>query len=138
VFDVEQATRDLFALIDEMQSGKTSWTRFDELVTADFKAYVPGQVLDAVGFKSVMQTFAAGFSVSSHTVLDLVAGPSTAAVREVWQGVHTGSFLGAEPTGKSVSVLVMALVKFKDGKLSEFHETFDTLALMQETGVIRA
>lgn len=94
--------RNVFALIDAMQSGKEPWSRFDDIVTADFSAFVPGQRLDREQFKVVMQSFASAFSNSSHTLTDLVCQGNTAMVREVWQGTHTGVFLGAQPTGKQV------------------------------------
>jgi predicted ester cyclase len=69
--------------------------------------------------------------------LDLVCEADAAMVREEWQGTHTGVFLGAQPTGKRVSVTVMCLVKFDAGKIRQIHETFDTLSLMQQTGVLK-
>src|SRR5579872_40843 len=120
---LHQLTHDLFQLIDDVQSGKVPWSRFDEIVTPDFKAFVPGQTLDVNGFKQVMQSFSKGFSGGSHRLFDMVCNGETAMVREEWSGTHTGEFLGAQPTGKRVTSLVMCLVRFKDGKISEFHET---------------
>jgi predicted ester cyclase len=134
----KQLARDLFRLIDEMQSGKVPWSRFDEVVTPDFKAFVPGQTLDIDGFKQVMQSFGEAFSESSHTIFDLVCEGDAAMVREEWRGTHTGTFMGAGPTDKPVSSLVMCLVRFAGNKVREFHETFDTLSLMQQVGVIHA
>ena len=134
--DTKELTRSFFALIDEMQSGKTPWSRFDDIITPSFKAFVPGQMLEADGFKKVMQTFGEGFSDSSHTIYDLAAEANVVMVRELWQGVQTGVFLGVEPTGQRVESMVMALLKFKDGKVDEFHESFDTLDLMRKTGVL--
>lgn len=134
--DKLQLARNVFQLIDEMQTGKAQWSRFDELVTTDFKAYVPGQVLDLDGFKGVMQMFGNAFSNGSHTIAEIVGSDDTVMVYETWKGRHTGAFLGAEPTGKEVAVPVMVLLKFDGNKVREFHETFDTLGLMQKTGVI--
>jgi predicted ester cyclase len=136
--DVKELARNVFALIDAMQSGKVPWSRFDEIVTPGFKALVPGQTLNAAGFKNVMQAFAQGFSDGSHTLLDVVAEADTVMVREVWEGRHTGAFLGAPPSGERVQSTVMVMLKFENGKLSELHETFDTLDLMQKTGVLKA
>lgn len=135
--DTRQLTRDLFQLIDDMQAGREPWSRFNGIVTPGFKAFVPGQTLDLAGFKQVMQTFGEAFSNSSHTLRDVVCEQNVAMVCEEWKGTHTGIFLGAQPTGNEVAVVVMCVVKFTDGKIDEFHETFDTLALMQKTGVIR-
>jgi predicted ester cyclase len=137
VNEKQQLTRNLFHLIDEMQGGRAPWSRFDDVVTPDFKAFVPGQTLDIEGFKQVMQTFGQAFSDSSHTIFDVVCDGDVAMVREEWQGTHTGLFVGAEPTRKRVSSLVMCLLRFSGEKVSEFHETFDTLSLMQQTGVIK-
>ncbi len=119
-----------------MQSGKASWSKFDDVVADEFTAFVPGQQLNLEQFKGVMQTFAAAFSDSSRTITDVVSEGDTAMVREVWQGTHTGAFLGANPSGKRVQSIVFVLLKFENGKIKEFHETFDTLALMKDTGVI--
>lgn len=132
----DDRVRNVFALIDAMQSGKEPWSRFDDFVTADFTAFVPGQRLDREQFKAVMQSFASAFSDGSHTITDLICQGDTAMVREVWQGTHTGVFLGAQPTGKRVQSVVFVMIKFEGEKIKEFHETFDTLALMQDTGVM--
>ncbi len=128
--------RSIFALIDDMQSGKIPWSRFNDIAAEGFTAFVPGQQLDREQFKGVMQSFASAFSDSSHTLTDLVSGGDTAMVREVWQGTHTGPFLGAPASGRRVQSIVFVMIKFEDGKIKEFHEVFDTLALMQDTGVM--
>src|SRR5579884_3025652 len=115
--DLKEKARSMFALIDSMQSGKKPWSEFDELVTPDFQAFVPGQTLDAAGFKNVMQTFAQGFSEGAHTVLDIVAEGDTVMVREIWQGRHTGQFLNAAGTGDLVQSMVFVLLKFENGKV---------------------
>ena len=132
----EETVRNVFALIDNMQSGKVPWTQFDELTTDDFTAFVPGQQLDREQFKAVMQTFASAFSDSAHTITDLVCQGDTAMVREVWHGTQTGTFLGASPTGKRVQSVVFVMIKFEGDKIKEFHEVFDTLSLMRDTGVV--
>lgn len=120
-----------------MQSGKEPWSRFDEVVTPGFKAFVPGQELDIESFKAVMQSFAGSFTDSSHTITDLLVDGDAAMVREIWGGTYTRSFMGAEPTGKRVESVVFALLKFDGDKVYEFHEMFDALGLMQDTGNIK-
>ena len=134
--DLSLLSRQVFELIDQMQAGTVPWSRFDEFITPGFRAYVPGAVLDVEGFKKQMQAFGAAFSHGKHTVHDVVSDNNVAMIRETWQGVHTGTFLDAPATGKAVSSLVMVLLRFHDWKITEFHETFDTLALMRDTGVI--
>jgi predicted ester cyclase len=134
---MQDRIRSVFALIDDMQSGKVPWSRFDDIAADGFTAFVPGQQLNLEEFKGVMQTFGAAFSDSSHTITDIVCEADTAMVREVWQGTHTGVFLSAQPTGKRVVSIVFVMLKFQDGKVKEFHETFDTLALMKDTGVVQ-
>lgn len=121
-----------------MQGGKVPWSRFDEIVAPDFAAFVPGQQLDREQFKGVMQTFASAFSDSSHTLTDVVCEGDTAMVREVWTGTQTGNFLGAPPTGNRVQSVVFVMIKFDGEKIKEFHEIFDTLGLMKDTGVLSA
>ncbi len=134
----DERVRSIFALIDDMQSGKVPWTRFDEIVTQDFKAFVPGQELDRDQFKGVMQTFASAFSDSSHTITELVCEGETAMLREVWRGTQTGTFLGATASGKRVESVVFVMLKFDGDRIKEFHEVFDTLGLMKDTGVLGA
>ncbi len=133
---MHERVRGVFSLIDDMQRGNVPWSRFDNIVTPDFVAYVPGQQLDRDQFKHVMQSFASAFSNSSHTLADLAVDGDTAFVREIWQGTQTGVFLGAQPTGNQVQSVVFVMIKFEGEKIREFHEVFDTLALMQDTGVM--
>lgn len=134
----DERVRYVFALIDDMQSGKVPWSRFDEIVTPGFTASVPGQQLDCEQFKNMMQTFASAFSDGRHMLTDVLTDGNTAMVREVWSGIQTGTFLGAPPTGRRVESVVFVMIKFEDGKIKEFHEAFDTLALMKDTGVLSA
>ena len=134
--EIDERVRGIFSLIDDMQSGRVPWSRFDDVVTADFTAFVPGQQLDREQFKGVMQSFASAFSDSSHTITNLLADGDTAMVREVWQGTHTGPFLNASPTGNRVKSVVFVMIKFDGDKIKEFHEVFDTLALMRDAGVM--
>lgn len=133
-----ERVRGIFSLIDDMQSGKVPWSSFDEIVAPDFAAFVPGQRMDREQFKGVMQTFASAFSDSAHSLSDIVCEGDTAMVREVWEGTQTGNFLGAPATGNRVQSVVFVMIKFEGDTIKEFHEIFDTLGLMKDTGVLSA
>jgi predicted ester cyclase len=69
--------------------------------------------------------------------LDLVVADGDIAVsygRNV--GTNTGEFMGTPPTGKTIDVLSVGMLRFKDGQAVERWGISDSLAMMQQLGLL--
>jgi predicted ester cyclase len=44
--------------------------------------------------------------------------------------------MGMAPTGKPVAISGIAILHISDGKVTEFHELFDQMGMMQQVGAM--
>lgn len=71
-----------------------------------------------------------------RTVRTVVQG-SLVAVHLVATGTHEGPYQGAPPTGRSWSSTCSAIFEVQDGRIVDFWLTWDTLAIVEQLGVVR-
>ncbi len=69
-------------------------------------------------------------------VEDLIAEGEKVLLRWFFTGKHIGPFMGAEPTGKQISVGGMNLFQLVDGKIVEFWVNADDLGELQQLGAL--
>jgi predicted ester cyclase len=51
-------------------------------------------------------------------------------------GTNTGELWGMPPTGKSIDVLTIGMLRFEDGRAIERWGVHDTMAMMQQLGLL--
>lgn len=51
-------------------------------------------------------------------------------------GTNTGEFMGMPPTGKTIDVLSFGMLRFKDGQAIERWGFADSMAMMQQLGLL--
>jgi steroid delta-isomerase-like uncharacterized protein len=107
-----------------------------ELLAADFVAYIPTGAADREAFVKHNNVFVEAFSGKEIVVEDLIAEEDKVVVRATWKGTHSGTFQGIPPTGKQISIGATLFERLKDGKLVEHRSLFDSLAMMQQLGLI--
>jgi len=74
----------------------------------------------------------AGFPSYSLEIHDLVAEGDALAMRCTFHGTHKGEFAGVAPTGRTVSMDVMAFYRLEDGKVVKFWIQADMAGLIQQ------
>ena len=79
-----------------------------------------------------------GFPDFDITVEDLVAEADTVVKRWVFQGTHTGEYVGIPATGKRVTMRGITLYHLARGKVSEMYWNYDVFGLLQQLGAIPA
>jgi len=80
--------------------------------------------------------FRRAFPDSYFTVEDMVAEGDKVATRKTFHGTHGGEFMGIPPSGRSVSMGLIDIVRISDGRVVEHWSMGDTLGMMQQLGVI--
>lgn len=75
-----------------------------------------------------------GFPDMRETVEDLISEGDKVVGRFLMRGTHRGEFMGVAPTGRSVTMSGIDIVRVADGKISEFWYAEQTLELMQQLG----
>lgn len=91
------------------------------------------------GYDAVIQyglTMRSAFPDGRHTFEDVIAEEDKVVTRGTFSGTHHGDLLGIPPTGKQVTFSVVHIDRLVDGKIVEHWGQGDTLAIMQQLGVV--
>ena len=111
----------------------------DELLAEDLVYHGPvmlGEVRGREGFKQLLGLFRAAFPGFETEVKTLVAEGDVVAAWHTHRGRHGGEFAGVAPTGKTVEVDGLELLRVRDGRVAEFWHMDDFLGLMQQLGAV--
>jgi steroid delta-isomerase-like uncharacterized protein len=109
-----------------------------ELVAEDFVALdpPPGTQPGREGLIDNIAMMRTAFPDLEWTIEEQVAEGDKVAAYIVWRGTHQGVFLGIPPTGKRVTVPLMAVDYFVAGQCKATRILMDTMSLMQQLGVV--
>ena len=109
------------------------WPRVQSLVWPELVVQVGS--LPAMGFdrwRHNQEAFYSGFPDGRHVIEDYLVDGDRFVTRCRFEGTHRGLFASIEPTGAEVSVGVIHIDRFRDGRLCEHHGQLDMLGLMQQ------
>ena len=112
---------------------------FDGYVADDFVEHeeTPGLAPTKEGVKEFFRMQIAAFPDMHFHVEDMFASGDKAVARARVTGTHRGELMGIPPTGKSVDVAVIDIMRFDDaGLIAEHWGVFDAMAMMQQLGVV--
>lgn len=110
-------------------------TAFKELLAPDFIAHLPAGAKDRDAFVQHNSFFISAFSDRQFVVQDQIAEGDRVMSRAMWDGRHSGEFMGLPATGKQISVSAVLIERVKDGKIVEHWALFDQLSMMQQLGL---
>ena len=110
----------------------------DQLYTADLidHSAPPGLPAGIEGARVKLAMFITAFPDLELTYESVIAEGDMLAGRFTLTGTHDGDFAGIPPTGSSANVTGHDLIKMRDGKVAEHWVEMDSLALMQQLGVV--
>jgi predicted ester cyclase len=72
------------------------------------------------------------------TIEHLIAEGDEVVLHMTWTGTHEGEFMGIPPTGKRISINVIDILGIAEGKCVEHWGVMDSMAMMQQLGVVPA
>jgi len=111
---------------------------FGELLADDFVEHeeTPGLAPTRQGVMEFFRMYIAAFPDLRFDAEDILASGDKAVGRVRITGTHRGEFMGMPPTGKSIDVQAIDIVRFGDDGLAREHwGVFDAMAMMQQLGV---
>jgi steroid delta-isomerase-like uncharacterized protein len=114
---------------------------FGDLVADDFIEHQGGPGFPATkeGTLDFFRALLGAFPDMSMSVEDLVADRDKTVARVTVAGTHRGSFMGIPPTGASVDMQLIDIMRFDEaGRVCEHWGVADMLSLMQQLGVVPA
>ena len=123
--------------VDEVQSAGNI-DLIDEICSSEFvnHSIPPGIPPDCEGIKILTAMFRGAFPDSYFTVEDMVAEGDKVVTRKTFHGTHEGEFMGIPPSGRSVSMGLIDIVRISEGRVVEHWSEGDSLGMMQQLGVI--
>ncbi|MDX1547523.1 MAG: ester cyclase [Rhodothermales bacterium] len=90
----------------------------------------PGKESIRAYYQAVLDAFP-----DAHVVLeDVLEDEDRAAARYTMTATHTGAFMGHPPTGRSVTLPGLSILRFEGGQVAERWAQADLLGLMQQIG----
>lgn len=112
----------------------------DEVCTSDFVNHDPAnpQVRTREDYKQWFTGLSTAFPDLHFSLEDIVAEGDKVAYRYTLHATQSGSWRGAAPTGKPITVTAIAITRFRDGKSAELWQNSDALGLVQQLGLIPA
>lgn len=114
--------------------------QLDRFVHEDFveENPPPGQGPGRDGLRDFLRAFETAFPDLTWTVQNLIAQDDTVAAWSVWEGTHSGEFMGIPATGRRVSVEAWTFDRFRDGRMASSRIIMDQFGLLQQLGVVPA
>jgi predicted ester cyclase len=109
----------------------------DQLVAPDFVEHqngVHGDGSDAL--LNVVKGLRASFPDLRLEIQDVASTDDTVWVRARGRGTDTGGVAGRPPSGRSVEVDVIDVVRLRGGKIIEHWGVADRLGMLQQVGVV--
>lgn len=110
----------------------------DELVSAEFIDHSPfdERMPDGIdGLKAMIEQCRFGFGDLRLHVEDMVAEDDRVVARFVAKGTHDGSFMGALPSHRQLSVEVIAIYRVEHHQIIDQWCAFDTARVFRQLGI---
>ena len=113
----------------------------DELLIPDFVEHEelpPGIPPGREAPKVLFTMLRSAFPDLKATIEHLIAEGDEVVLHMTWTGTHEGEFMGIPPTGKRISINVIDILGMAEGKFVEHWGVMDSMAMMQQLGVVPA
>lgn len=125
--------KQLVRQLNEMWQGDFSIV--EKLFAEDFVNHDPVLPDAPSGPEGVKQTVTAikeAFPDITFEQTAILAEGEEVVFRTVGRGTHEGTFMGVEPTGRSIELTGFVMFRFENGRIVERWGTFDTLGLLEQ------
>ena len=129
----EQANKEVARQLIERIFIRQEDRAIDELVSTQFVPHTFGPMPPGrEGLRQGMKRAGAGVSDAEFEIHDMIAEGDRVAVRLTSSALHTGTFMGVEPTGHRYSIDELHIFRIREGQLVEHWHAFDTMDLMRQ------
>jgi predicted ester cyclase len=86
------------------------------------------------GQSQAVEAFLGAFSPLQNEILILFGEEDLVCAHQRWSGKHVGEFLGHPATGREVSFTSTAILRLRDGQISEAWDEMDAAGLLAQIG----
>jgi steroid delta-isomerase-like uncharacterized protein len=109
----------------------------DEMIASDYVRHdpaFPGEVRGPEGFKQYVLAMCTPFPDARVSIEDVIAEGDRVAIRWIFQGKHSGEFMGIPATGKELTVTGISIIRIRDDKIAEGWDGYDALGMLRQLG----
>lgn len=131
--DVQMYEQVWDAVINKGEIDKINATYFDENITGIGD---PENIVGIENFRAYYQNHLTGFSEREFIIKNIFGQDDNIVKHWQFKGKHTGNFFEIPPTGKTVSIEGVTLVKMKNGRIAREQDFMDSTVLLQQLGLI--
>lgn len=131
--DIKMYTQVWDEVINKGDINQINATHFDENITG---VSSPENIVGIAAFKGYYQNFLTGFSDRNFEIIKVFGQNDNIMKHWRFTGKHTGDFFSIPPTGKSVNIEGVTLVKMKNGRILQEQDFMDNTVMMQQLGLV--
>ena len=124
---------------------QADWNQLDALLASDSVYDEVGTGRQASAAQEITDLFKGwkrAMPDSEGTVTGAIDGGDTAVLEVTWKGTFTGPWAtpegDVEPTGRTQTSRACIVTTFEEGRIKEFRQYFDSMALMTQLGLLPA
>jgi steroid delta-isomerase-like uncharacterized protein len=134
----DQANKELVRRLMEDDISRGDEATAEAIIHPEFVDHTnpPGLQHGLAGHLGIVRLFRAAFPDQWWQIEDVVAEGDRVVARTTMTGTQTGDFFGIPPTGKTVSVSGVHILRITDSRIAEHWGTNDDLGLMRQLGVV--
>jgi steroid delta-isomerase-like uncharacterized protein len=133
------ANKKISSRLIEEAFNKGRYDVLDELIAPTFVQHDPSNPTDLVGvdgLRGFVELYRTSFPDLKVTIEEQIAEGDRVVTRWTAVGTHQADLLGIAATGKQATVTGVTIDTIADGKIAESYNTWDTLGLLQQLGVV--
>lgn len=112
---------------------------FGELVSDDFVEHeeLPELAPTKAGVLELFRTYRAAFPNLRMDAAEILVDGDKTVARVTATGTHDGEFMGMPPSGRSIEVPMIDIMRFDDaGQVCEHWGVMDMLSMLQQLGAV--
>ena len=126
---------EVFRRVIEEGFNKGNYAALDALFAPDYREHQFGLKPTLEGLKQDIQFLRTAFPDLHLTIEDSIAEADTVWIRMTARGTNLGPFIGP-PTGKAMTITVMDVCRFANGKIVEHWGIPDRFAVLAQLGLL--
>ena len=107
---------------------------FDDLLAPDYFDHT--SKVGPEGLKQLMNMAFKAFPDFHETIEEIIAEGDKVWARIIFEGTHTGEWMGLAPTGKKVKTEMVDIFRIVNGKLKEYRDVNNNLDFLTKLGIV--
>jgi steroid delta-isomerase-like uncharacterized protein len=122
---------------EEVQS-KGNFDVFEEVFADDFVDHTPqpNMIPDKAGVRGLYRALRAAFPDFRAEIHWQAADGDLVTTFKTYHGTHEGAFLGVAPTGRKIHFETVAVMRVRNGRITEHWGVANLFSLMQQLGAL--